>query len=70
MASGGTRVYVGGLRPEVSERELEDEFARFGQIRSIWVARKPSGFAFVEFEDQRDAEDAVKRTDGERPEPC
>lgn len=25
-----------------------------------WVARQPSGFAFIEFEDDRDAEDALK----------
>jgi arginine/serine-rich splicing factor 7 len=58
------RVYVGGLRPDIQERDLEDEFRRFGGIRSIWVARKPPGFAFLEFEDMRDAEDAVRKTDG------
>lgn len=27
----------------MNERELEDEFMRFGRIRSLWVARKPPG---------------------------
>jgi len=30
----------------------------------VWVARNPPGFAFVEFEDPRDAEDAVRGLDG------
>lgn len=28
-----SRVYVGNLDPRVSERDLEDEFRRFGVIR-------------------------------------
>ena len=30
----------------------------------MWVACNPAGFAFVEFDDERDAEDAVRGLDG------
>lgn len=59
-----SRVYVGNLDPRVTERELEDEFRVYGVLRSVWVARKPPGFAFIEFEDRRDATDAVRALNG------
>ena len=31
----------------------------------IWIARNPPGFAFIDYEDYRDAEDAVRKLDGE-----
>ncbi|XP_031372032.1 serine/arginine-rich splicing factor RSZ22-like isoform X2 [Punica granatum] len=43
------RVYVGNLDSLVSERDLEDEFRVFGVIRSVWVARRPPGYAFLDF---------------------
>ncbi|KAK9792256.1 hypothetical protein WJX73_010278 [Symbiochloris irregularis] len=58
------RVYVGGIAQSLAEKDLEDEFIRFGTLRSVWVARKPPGFAFIEFEDVRDAEDAIRKLDG------
>eukprot|EP00899_Mesostigma_viride_P010523 jgi/Mesvir1/19472/Mv10494-RA.1 len=60
----GTRVYVGNIDPRLTERDLEDEFREFGVLRSVWVARKPPGFAFIEFEDPRDADDAIRRVEG------
>eukprot|EP00803_Ostreobium_quekettii_P003923 evm.model.scf_1664.1 EVM.evm.TU.scf_1664.1 scf_1664:20631-24326(-) len=62
----GTRVYVGNLPVGILESELEEEFARFGPLKSLWVARKPPGFAFIEYSDERDADDAVRRMDGAR----
>ncbi|XP_065849387.1 serine/arginine-rich splicing factor RSZ22A-like isoform X2 [Euphorbia lathyris] len=59
-----SRVYVGNLDPRVTERDLEDEFRRFGVIRSVWVARRPPGYAFIDFDDKRDAEDAIHELDG------
>ncbi|KAJ4711133.1 putative Arginine/serine-rich splicing factor [Melia azedarach] len=59
-----SRVYVGNLDPRVSERDLEDEFRMFGVLRSVWVARRPPGYAFVEFDDRRDAVDAIRALDG------
>ncbi|KAF3338516.1 serine/arginine-rich splicing factor RSZ21A isoform X1 [Carex littledalei] len=58
------RVYVGNLDDRVSARDLEDEFRVFGVLRSVWVARKPPGFAFIEFDDRRDAMDAIRDLDG------
>ncbi|KAH9304061.1 hypothetical protein KI387_008465, partial [Taxus chinensis] len=59
-----SRVYVGNLDPRTTERELEDEFLVFGVLRSVWVARKPPGYAFIEFDDQRDAVDAIRGLNG------
>lgn len=58
------RVYVGNLGDNASKRELEREFEYFGPLRDVWVARNPPGFAFVVFEDRRDAEDATRDLDG------
>eukprot|EP00798_Chlamydomonas_sp_ICE-L_P020574 gene20574-27368_t len=59
-----SKVYFGNLDPHITERELEDECMRFGKIYKLWLARKPPGFAFVDFEDSRDAEDCVRKLDG------
>jgi len=61
------KVYVGnlGTRPPRKE-DIEYEFKYYGKIRSVWVARSPPGFAYVEFEDERDARDAIKGLDGKK----
>ncbi|XP_068598253.1 serine/arginine-rich splicing factor 3b [Brachionichthys hirsutus] len=58
------KVYVGNLGNNGNKTELERSFGYYGPLRSVWVARNPPGFAFVEFEDSRDATDAVRELDG------
>jgi len=54
------KVYVGNLGAEpLAESDIEEEFEEFGEINSIFVARNPPGFAYVDFDDERDAKDAV-----------
>ncbi|KAI7691676.1 Serine-arginine protein 55 [Sarcoptes scabiei] len=56
----GTRVYVGRISYDVRERDIEKFFKGYGRIREILLK---DGFAF-EFDDHRDAEDAVYELNG------
>merc|ERR1711922_134838 len=59
-------IFIGGLRDDANKYDIEDTFSKYGRVRDVWVSRKPPGFAFVEMEDPRDAEDAVRGIDGTR----
>ena len=58
------KLWVGG--PDIGapngieDRDLEDAFSKYGKIMKVWVAHQPPGFAFIDFDDERDAEDAIK----------
>jgi len=54
-------LYVCGISDRLSVRDLEDEFGRYGKVASVDLK---VGFGFVEFEDEHDAEDAVKGLNG------
>jgi len=58
------KVYVGELGNSGTRHEIEEAFGYYGPLRNVWVARNPPGFAFVMFEDPRDARDAVRALDG------
>jgi arginine/serine-rich splicing factor 4/5/6 len=55
------RVYVGNLSSRTSEKDLQEAFKKYGNIVKIDLK---AGFGFVEYEDQRDASDAVKELNG------
>lgn len=59
-----SRIYIGNLPPDVRTKDIEDLFYKYGKIRYIDLKnRKGPPFAFVEFEDALDAEDAIKGRD-------
>nr|CAG4644433.1 EOG090X0HR1 [Lepidurus arcticus] len=59
------RIYVGNLPPDIRSKDIEDLFYKFGKIAYIDLKnRRGPPFAFVEFEDSRDAEDAVHSRNG------
>jgi len=41
-----------------------DFFKGSGTLTSVWVARSPPGFGFVEFADSQEAEEACRKMDG------
>ena len=47
------------------ERQLVDVCLMFYFLGcSVWVARRPPGYAFIDFDDRRDALDAIRDLDG------
>ncbi|KAH9807468.1 eukaryotic translation initiation factor 3 subunit G-domain-containing protein [Melampsora americana] len=60
---------VTNLSEDVQENDLWDLFSRFGKISRIYVGKDQEtglckGFAFVSFEDRKEAEKAMKKING------
>src|SRR6266705_2340756 len=60
------RLFVGNLPYDVTEVELRAHFTAIGPLSSLALPTdrdtgKPRGFAFVEFRERADAEDAIRR---------
>src|SRR5712691_11906327 len=60
------RLFIGNLSHDVTEAELRAHFAALGPLASFALPMdrdtgKPRGFAFVEFRERADAEEAIHR---------
>jgi len=59
-------IYVGNLSSETTEKQLEDLFAPFGEIKLVKIivdayTKRSKGFAFVEMPEQENAAQAVEK---------
>ena len=61
-------IFVGRLSYDVDERKLRREFDRYGPIHSISLiedqSKNPRGYAFIQFESEKDMREALKKMDG------
>uniref|UniRef100_A0A0K2V2F3 Serinearginine protein 55like [Acyrthosiphon pisum] n=1 Tax=Lepeophtheirus salmonis TaxID=72036 RepID=A0A0K2V2F3_LEPSM len=58
----GCRVFLGNLPYSVRERDIERFFERYGRVYNIFI--KSGKYGFCEFDDYRDADDAVYKLNG------
>uniref|UniRef100_A0A6I8SXZ3 RRM domain-containing protein n=1 Tax=Xenopus tropicalis TaxID=8364 RepID=A0A6I8SXZ3_XENTR len=58
------RALIPTWKPLKFRAVLEQAFGIYGPLRRVWVAQKPPGFAFVEFEKTHDAAAAVQGLNG------
>ena len=66
------KLYLGNLGEKANKYEIEDIFKKYGKLKNVWVAKNPPGFAFLEYENPKDAEEAFKMVYGVRlwEKPC
>ncbi len=64
-----TKLFVGNLPYSASEEELQTLFTKAGSVKSVTLVRdrdtgRSRGFAFVEMENQAEAENAIRMLNG------
>ncbi|KAI9285449.1 hypothetical protein BC943DRAFT_323361 [Umbelopsis sp. AD052] len=62
MAASSGKLYVGHVSTRTTRRDLEELFEKYGRVQNVEI--KHGGFAFVDYEDSRDADEAVRELNG------
>eukprot|EP00746_Dinoflagellata_sp_MGD_P154531 gnl/MRDRNA2_/MRDRNA2_84870_c0_seq1.p1 gnl/MRDRNA2_/MRDRNA2_84870_c0~~gnl/MRDRNA2_/MRDRNA2_84870_c0_seq1.p1 ORF type:complete len:466 (+),score=89.11 gnl/MRDRNA2_/MRDRNA2_84870_c0_seq1:74-1399(+) len=58
------RIWVGGLPKDITNRELDREFGRFGDMQDVFIRNsKHDAFAFVQYARQSQADAAIREMD-------
>jgi len=64
-----TKIFVGKLSFDTTEKTLNELFSQYGQVTSVavltdQVTKKSRGFGFVEMANLKEAQTAIKELDG------
>ncbi|KAG9299581.1 hypothetical protein G9A89_020752 [Geosiphon pyriformis] len=59
-------LFVSGLSPRTTIEDLEPVFREYGRLKDVYIprdyyTREPRGFAYIEYYDERDCEEAYRR---------
>lgn len=60
-SSKNTQIFIAKLPINIRERDLEYEFRRFGTIKDLQLK---TGYAFIDYEDSKEADKAIQKMDG------
>ncbi|XP_067281818.1 serine and arginine rich splicing factor 10b isoform X2 [Pseudorasbora parva] len=68
MRPPNSSLFVRNISDESRPEDLRREFGRYGPVADVYIpldfySRRPRGFAYIQFEDVRDAEDALHNLD-------
>lgn len=57
-------LYIGNLGRDVSRRDIENIFDKYGKVRRCDIKSKGLGtsYAFLEYEDERDAQVSLRKS--------
>ncbi len=62
-AVGLPKIFITKLSPSVTEKDIEKEFKKFGEIKNINLKR---GYAFVDYSNKEDAKEAIRKLDNKK----
>jgi len=69
MVRDGASLLIRNINPDTDEEKIRELFSGFGELKDCYLPRdyhtkERRGFGFVEYTDDRDAEDSVKEMNG------
>lgn len=66
LPARGTRLFVSGVAPDVKKTDIQQQFGEFGHVVDIELPMTARGVAFVQFDNARDAQEAMEEVTGRR----